>query len=432
MKGNKFCLVMLMLLLTVFVRNAYADEPFSEATHPGNWTTKANINYGPANFVISPFIQAPDSEKYKEDENAVSKETIKCRIAATPLGAKHNRFGFAEMVWQGSKIEYFSTYCQMTYKYRIEVSEGTVHSPVMHFSDTTAWRSSSYRPPSQTWLADGKWHTMTQPLDIFAADFGWPANGGLSNVLQFALNFDLSVPNVGDQITVTVYLSDFQFVKTADAQPAYLVVYDDQVSRYRWETTAPDPTLADIIEKPVAEGGWGFSGHHASYNSLTPELLSHFKLVVFEPSSLHSDNATNDMLLDYVAGGGGLLIMGTWNWTGQDNENNSKYNTLLQKLGIQILSEQVFDNDTDHQASCQYNPVAPVAWTSNFSTELAPDDTALQVLVGLISGENRIYYSTKDGKGWTDYTSPLYFTQTDTPWKVLMSGMDSSLFQDHS
>jgi hypothetical protein len=358
MKGKKGCLIVLMLLLPVHAGSASADD--ARFTNAGSWLTLPHKGGSPVNIVVSPFSQAPDSKKY-EAENGLLKETIQCNIAARPLGVVNNYFAYTELRWtnpDGIPLADLKTACQIKYRYKVKVSGGAVSGPYMRL--TSSWENGWVNPSFQAWNADGDWHEMVQPLQpVDKAD--WhpePYYDWQSEVTSFQLNILLSVPKINDQILVTVYLSDFELVNKDTATPAYLVVYDDNAGQ-NWQCTAPDLTLAGKINE------WGYKAHQAPCDSLTMDLLRQFNLVVLQPSGLNGwPDDSHDVLLQYVREGGGLLVLGTWNGVGQTNENNWEYNSLLEDVGIQILSEQVFEDNTTYKASCPLGLLS-IGWTDN-------------------------------------------------------------------
>ena len=165
----------------------------------------------------------------------------------------------------------------------------------------------------------------------------------------------------------------------------------------------PDPKLRARLK------ALGFEVSAAPYASgLTMDFLKQFNVVVMPHPYLRGyapgldDMAAEkqQLLLDYVQAGGGLLVLRTQGW--QFGEDIDELNRWLAPLDLEIPSEQVVDDE--HKLTLESG--SKLSWTDNLATHPVTE------------GVGGIFYTTYHHM-YSDSTSPV---KPGKDWTVLLRG----------
>ena len=353
-------------------------------------------------------------------------------VTAAPL-EKAGPAGYVELRWTAAKGEPALDLAgakAVAFAYQVELSpRSELGVPFLRYAENWDKGFVGAAAPAAM-VADGKWHTLTAPLEPYAAFppdhppvWNWTVN-------SLSLNFYLYAQAAGVASGAKVRFGDFRLVAKSPEEiaryqreqerirtkaPGYLVLTPTVVNNAPPDLAtdtfaAPNPKLHALFTQR------GFEQGIAGYTPLlTLEYLRRFNLVVILDLPAPGANPTFDtmieekkrLLLQYVEEGGGLLVLRSPGWQfGKDIENT---NAWLKPTGVEILSEQVVDEA--HQYAPEFG--WPLYWTGN----VAPGP--------LTQGVAGLFYPPAVGAYtvYTDFASPVKVTPD---WQVLVSGAETA------
>ena len=418
------CLLTLMVLAATAVLAQPAPPPEQRLSTLERWIAQPHPA-GPAEgFKLSAPTQDPAGAPR-------GGSALQATVQAAPLD-KAGPPGYVELRWtaaEGEPALDWSGVKALAFSYKLEPAAQTTFGALFLRCAEDWSKLFVGTEPTVNLVADGKWHDaqiVLGPVTRFPADSAAEWNW---QVRSFSLNFYLYAP-AGVETGATFHLGGLRLIpKTAEERaqyqrdqervrtkaPAYLVLTPSVVNQDPPDLAtdffaAPNPRLAALL------AGLGFEKGIAGWTpQLTLAYLQRFNLVVIPDLPLPGANPTFEtmiqdkekLLLEYVQDGGGLLVLRSPGW--QFGKDIQALNAWLQPTGVEILSEQVFDDA--HQQASPYG--WPLYWTGN----VAPSP--------LTQGVAGIFYPAAVGAYtvYTDFTSPLKVTPD---WQVLLSGMDTA------